>query len=168
MGLEEREGSGSRPRSHWQGKMLLFFLACVTCSVSTALISPAHNMEDVSEGDGSKLDKIDCELCVRRRTIHDKLFFIKEKPQGRYLSPHAHLFWYFFPIMSAQNFCFCQSFLQIHCFFSPFPDIRHIMGSVPAEQACKLWRQTYKGTAPSSCNIPSFLLAMRKEIFQTL
>lgn len=72
--------------------MLLFFPACGTCSVSTASISPAHNMEDVPEGDTNKSARSDCELCVRRRTIYDKEFFIQEKMRGRSLSPHAHLF----------------------------------------------------------------------------
>lgn len=147
--------------------MLLFFPACGTCSVSTGSISPAHNMEDVPEGDTNKSARSDCELCVRRRTIYDKEFFYSRENARSLPQPTCTsiLNITFFSIMSASFFSFF--FLQILCFLSP-PDIRHIMGSVPAEQACKLWRQTYKGTAPSSCYMPIFSLAMRKEIFQTL
>lgn len=101
--------------------MLLFFPASGTCSVSTASISPAHNMEDVPEGDTNKSDRSDCELCVRRRTIYDKEFFYSRENARSLPQPTCTsiLNIMFFSIMSAQNFSFCQSFLQILCFLSP-------------------------------------------------
>lgn len=77
MGLEEREGSGSRSRSYRQGKTLSSSPVSVTSSVSTTSISYKRRLERLPKGDVNQLGLIDCELSrarLRGCTANEKEF----------------------------------------------------------------------------------------------
>lgn len=77
VGLEEREGSGSRSWSYRQGKHISSSSVSVTGSVSTGSISYKLRMELLPKGGINKLGLIDCELseaCLRTHKANEKEF----------------------------------------------------------------------------------------------